>query len=247
MEVKINDIIEQDFQVETIDAEYKKYAYCPENNGNTLQTFTEERVSVMVTFDDEANDITFTVACDGHSDEGEWFGFNYYINDEEDDALREEIADRFGLEYDDPKVVEYVGKYKDAVEEQVIEKTKNEFLSRQIDNEEELNIPVELKEAKIIDDKLITSFQSKNGKDSVLIVIDKENNVDVVNSATLKKIASDNHTSKETLLERMTDISKANHYANKDEILESSKKALNKNEVDNTLDQDVKAKRKFKR
>lgn len=50
MEVNINNIKEQGLQVDTIGWEYKKYAYCPVNNGNTLQTFAEERVVAMVTF-----------------------------------------------------------------------------------------------------------------------------------------------------------------------------------------------------
>ncbi|WP_373942859.1 hypothetical protein L0991_03640 [Vibrio chagasii] len=253
MIIKKDNIIKQDEEVNYYPYFYSKVNHCP-ISGNTFRDFEEEQICLSTTFIDKENDITFTVHCDGCSDRGDWFDYKFYTNDvgyyihfDDEEYLEEQIYKKLGVTYDAPKVDKFAQEYRDSVKEQVIERTKNEYFAKKLRNREELNIPVEVKEAKIIDDKLITSFQSKIGKDSVLIVIDKENKVDVVNSATLKKIASDNNTSKDSLLERMTDLSKANHYANKDKILESSKKALNKNEVDNTLDQDVKAKRKFKR
>ncbi|WP_373942857.1 hypothetical protein L0991_03635 [Vibrio chagasii] len=175
---------------------------------------------VVDTENDFEFEMTATAICKNDSDE--WIDLE--VSFENKELFRSILIENYGLnDYDYDTHDKYFNLYFKACENDMKNLAKFHFIAHHMNYGIDMHIPVKLKEATLIDDKLITSFESKYSKDSFLMITDTENNKEIVNLSCFKKLCNERGLAESVLKERLSDLATTNFYINRREIVENSK------------------------
>lgn len=190
----------------------------------------EQNVSAFITVEDSHNDLDVIVHVETYTNDGEGFEYRVSIDDEEHDCLKHMLSEKFGIDYDDPRIDDFIDvAIKQATPELVQRAKHDHFYARKDQILDQYGL--EMGESYFDGDKLALSTEYKISEmNKSFNVINRENgDIDTIPDAHYKEFVYQTHSSfapveedyiavKETL----GDLAAANFHHNRDEIEEFS-------------------------
>ncbi|EOV0917353.1 hypothetical protein ACOLNO_000125 [Vibrio parahaemolyticus] len=221
---------------------FSEQVFDPETGSWVEEETLEQNVSAFITVEDSHNDLDVIVHVETYTNDGEGFEYRVSIDDEEHDCLKHMLSEKFGIEYDDPRIDDFIDvAIKEATPELVQRAKHDHFYARKDQILDRYGL--EMGESYFDGDKLALSTEYKISEmNKSFNVINRENgDIDTIPDAHYKEFVYQTHSSfapveedyvavKETL----GDLAAANFHHNRDEIEEfslSRKKKL-QNEIE---------------
>ncbi|CAH6827623.1 Pentapeptide repeat-containing protein [Vibrio chagasii] len=221
---------------------FSEQVFDPETGSWVEEETLEQNVSAFITVEDLQNDLDVIVHVETYTNDGEGFEYRVSINDEEHDCLKHMLSEKFGIEYDDPRIDDFIDvAIKEATPELVQRAKHDHFYARKdqiLDN-----YGLEMGDSYFDGDKLALSTEYKiTEMNKSFNVINRENgDIDTIPDAHYKEFVYQTHSSFApveedyvTVKETLGDLAAANFHHNRDEIEEfslSRKKKL-QNEIE---------------
>lgn len=209
---------------------FSEQVFDPETGSWVEEETLEQNVSAFITVEDSHNDLDVIVHVETYTNDGEGFEYRVSIDDEEHDCLKHMLSEKFGIEYDDPRIDDFIAVAINEATPELVQRAKHDhFYARKDQILDKYGL--EMGESYFDGDKLALSTEYKiTEMNKSFNVINRENgDVDTIPDAHYKEFVYQTHSSfapveedyiavKETL----GDLAAANFHHNRDEIEEFS-------------------------